>query len=299
MFLIKIDIKGSIYIKMMADMIKIKKNCLAFCAVIFLLSLLFIPMIYAQVLSNPVTIKTDPGQLLSVRITDFVTKEKIQIVDITTDDSGIANFIISYEMKSTVFKIMFISEGKVVNSISREIPLIGRPVLIDLINTNNSSAATNTTGTTTNQSNLSAVNSTLNNSNSNTDTQTANTSNVSSFSFQGFTGAIIEDIGNFFFEIKNYIFIALGGIVVIVILFFAFKKFRKASSDIKVGHGNYKVKIPVSGKDGFDRRLMDAERKLKEAQEEINRIKNVDRIKEVQRRMEADKAELDRLRRGY
>jgi uncharacterized coiled-coil DUF342 family protein len=48
----------------------------------------------------------------------------------------------------------------------------------------------------------------------------------------------------------------------------------------------------------ISRELIEAERKIKEAQAEINKLKNKERLKEVERKFEEDKKLLERLRRG-
>ena len=66
----------------------------------------------------------------------------------------------------------------------------------------------------------------------------------------------------------------------------------------------YNKKVKSSGliaslsRNSHERQLRDAERKIKKAQEELNRIRNIDKIKAAEEKLRKDKETLGRLRRG-
>jgi len=95
---------------------------------------------------------------------------------------------------------------------------------------------------------------------------------------------------------KTFWFIGIGLIVVVIALFLMKKMFSGSTSQPQqFGTGN-------SPKD-FDQKRTEmeiekAERRIKEAQVEINKIKNEGKIKEAQKKIEEDRQKLDKLKRG-
>ncbi|HDZ61202.1 MAG TPA: hypothetical protein ENH46_05840 [Candidatus Pacearchaeota archaeon] len=106
---------------------------------------------------------------------------------------------------------------------------------------------------------------------------------------------------------KKRIYYILGGILLLVGLFFGSRlllKHKGEGREIKVrkmSEFQAETKEKAERKEESDRegdnRLANAEKKLKEAQEEINLLKNQDRIKELENKIEEDKDRLERLRK--
>lgn len=120
-----------------------------------------------------------------------------------------------------------------------------------------------------------------------------------SFSFTGF--AIFGDEG---FEMK-YVYYAIGVLVVLIILFFVFRKKRTSKEEKIEEKKEIKVKkLSELQNDKNERikdnleQIRDAERKIKEAQEEIARLKKDAMVTQIQKKIEEDKKELERLQRG-
>ena len=108
--------------------------------------------------------------------------------------------------------------------------------------------------------------------------------------------AIFGDEGIFSGKTLYYIF---GGVLALGILFFGFKFIKKRKPSLK----NIKIRKlsdlkPKKDETEEDKRITDAEEKLKQAQEEINSLKNQGKIKALEEKMEADRKELQRLKEG-
>ncbi len=86
----------------------------------------------------------------------------------------------------------------------------------------------------------------------------------------------------------NYIYYIVGGIIILAIIFFFFK-IRKDSSK------NFNFR-PATKHEASN--VMQLQRQLKDAQHEIAVLKNKDKIKAAEQKIEEDKKELERLRRG-
>jgi hypothetical protein len=83
------------------------------------------------------------------------------------------------------------------------------------------------------------------------------------------------------------------GVILIGGLIFLYLKFGREWIKKDVAY-NYKS---LSSKE-LSKELSDAEKKLREAQEEINKLKNKDKIEAMERKIEQDKSELENLRKG-
>ncbi len=61
-----------------------------------------------------------------------------------------------------------------------------------------------------------------------------------------------------------------------------------------------KFKLKKGKEEGYEykKQLEDAEKKLKEAQSEINKVKNQDKIKDAEKKLDKDREDLEKLRRG-
>jgi len=155
-----------------------------------------------------------------------------------------------------------------------------------------------------------ATNTTLNNTSANS-TNSANTTtqndsvieNDTAPSNAGITGLAADTPAKDYpsFLSKNLYYI-LGAIVLIAIIVFVVFKIRKKSSwtgpsDVKVR----KLSDPHGEKEkmsNYTKAIEDAERKINEAQAEIRKIKNQDRISEMRKRIDKEQQELRKLEKG-
>ena len=109
-------------------------------------------------------------------------------------------------------------------------------------------------------------------------------------------------VGNFFKSKTFYIvLIVLVVLIVAVVLFKIIKSRRNNSSpdrEIKVRKLSEMKQERDEKIDDHRQVIEEAERKIKEAQEEISRLKNQDKIKDMERRISDEERELIRLRNG-
>lgn len=101
----------------------------------------------------------------------------------------------------------------------------------------------------------------------------------------GITGlAISSDILG---KAKPFVFYVLGAAVLVGVLVFVFRirKRTKLKADLTSGSANPAI-------------IVDLQNKIREAQKELNMIKNQDKIKEAENKIQKDREELEKLRRG-
>lgn len=140
-----------------------------------------------------------------------------------------------------------------------------------------------------------------------TSVQTTNSSTKKKSWFTNF--AISDENGNINISLKTIYYI-LGVVVVLVLVFLLIRRgikrrgdnpyyssSRSGNSDIKVRKlselGSEEDSASLHSKD-----LVKAEKRLREAEAEINRMKNQDKIDSIQKKIEEQQRELRRLQRG-
>lgn len=111
--------------------------------------------------------------------------------------------------------------------------------------------------------------------------------------------AISEDETVFLSKTTLYIILGIIGIIILIIVVFLIIKKIKRSGNKENKIVSFKIK---DGKEssysntGYDKKINEIERKIKEAQSELNEIKSgKGRLEEVRKRFEGDKEELRRL----
>lgn len=115
---------------------------------------------------------------------------------------------------------------------------------------------------------------------------------------EGVTGSTISGIAGL--KISTIVYYILGVFFVLVVIFFIMKrswKYRSTKS-----YGNIGPSVPPStlsaSSTSDEDNLASLERKIAEAQSELNLMRNQEKIKVAEARLEADKRELERLRQG-
>lgn len=144
----------------------------------------------------------------------------------------------------------------------------------------------------------------LNETNTTTENITENT--VSQPSITGHSTS--QDTGSTSFFSKNMVYIFVGIILLAAFIFMGMLSLkRRKSSYSDEDHDDVKVRKLSdyleerkhhSGNDAYKKSLDDAQRKLDEAQEEIRRLKNTDKIEAAKKKLVEDERELMRLRKG-
>ena len=112
------------------------------------------------------------------------------------------------------------------------------------------------------------------------------------------TGAVISNNGNT--KIPNFVWYILLALIVAGAIAFGFLKLKPRMKNPKTIHHGRVVLKPVSHKEIKDTtsQLAEAERKIREAQEEINRLKNKSKMDEIRERIQKEQEELSKLEKG-
>ena len=272
--------------------------------VLFLILLFIIPLIFAS--TTEINIKTKPNHKILIiaektgtfppeRIKSFAPYKNTGIlgevkVSLTTDESAVD------------IKLDLISTDSVpdLNNIVENIPVKGEPVFINFFPGNLTYTVGSPAPAVVNTTN---DNSTLLNQTNNTDSimnasltlvNQTNINNKSNFSITGFVSKTYENNSKTIF----YILIVIGVIVVVLVIMFIARKLPKGSSS---HHESFKhVPFSPSLSSNSSHSLISAERKLKEAQAEIESIKRRnEEIRNAERKLQEDAMRLEKLRRGY
>jgi len=112
------------------------------------------------------------------------------------------------------------------------------------------------------------------------------------------TGAAISEKSGI--KIPSFVWYILLGLIIAGAIVFIFIKLKPKMKTLKtINHGRVALK-PMSHKEIKDTtsQLAEAERKIREAQEEINRLKNKSKMDEIRTRIQKEQEELSKLEKG-
>jgi len=279
---------------------------------IILIALFIFPLINAA--TTDIHVKTKPAhQLLIVaQKAGVFPPERIQSFAPYKDTGNLGEVKVSLiTTESTVdLKLELIKNDNTpdINNFYANIPTTGEPVYINFLPGNFTYTVGNPIVVTKNtDENLSVVKTTSTNETNETKKETIvpqinkidiNKNNISiksNNSNNSITGYAVGLYGN----AKNfgYLWTVIGVIVGILIIIFVIRKIPRSSFDkpVRVNHKPYEFSSFNSNPS-----LTLAEKKLKEAQSEIESIKRRhEEIRNAERKLEEDRIRLDRLRRGY
>lgn len=249
--------------------------------VYFLLLLVLIPGVLA--IKTEVTVKTKPNELVSINVFDPISEEKIFNAFERADASGTYATSFSSAVEKVNVEIRSTDDSNVIigNQQYENYPA-GEAINLDFITplTNNSIEENSTI-----QSNI-----TENESIRQTNETTINESTNSAP-----TGFAIKDI----FSSRTFYYIIIVLVLVGIVLFvFRMKKKNnyndKPAEEIKIRKwSDFQAESSLKQAE-----IAEAEKKIREAQAEINRLRNEDKIEEIKKRIEQDERELLRLRAG-
>ena len=259
---------------------------------IVILTLLVIPLVVAEFKYEVgVNVDTDtPDRQIVVRFRDVDTGKYFQTVNGETDGSGRFNYILGTdreELKVVVYWIQNISEFvKPENIISMEEagPFItGETIFATVTEVEEPEVVETPISANITEQNLTGE---VNESEELIETETSVT---------GFT--LFGDSNT-----STIILYILGGILLVVIIFFIVRiiirrRGERVLPEIKVRKLS-EWKASMSAHDNKSRAIEEAERKLQEAQAEINRLKNQDKIRSAERKLKEDQEAIERMKRG-
>jgi hypothetical protein len=281
----------------------IKKMAKKILLILFLISLLIIPAIFAD--NSQINIKTKPYHRLLVSIykAGITPPEKITSFPPYKDTkaSGQLSLSLSTSEKNVDIKLDLKKDDISVITYDFYDVKTGEPIFINLFPPDNMTISTgnpvvNTTpNTTADNSNATNITNTTIENISVVATSEPNitvTKNITSsnFSITGYASQFYEKNSKIFF----YILIVIGLIVGILIVIFIIRKIPKR---------DHSIPAPLYHKphgESSEKSLAEAEKKLKSVQEEIEKIKSKNQaLREAERKLEEDRLRVEKLRRGY
>lgn len=272
---------------------------------LFLIFLFLVPTILAY--TTDITVKTK-------------SDHKLLIQQLSPDDNSVIQSFSPYKHTGTLGRVkvsLTTSNSKIslkldlittegtpdINYIYSDIPATGEPVFINFLPGNFTYTVGIPVVITPNVTNITAnnlTNETVINETNQTPPATAEILNEtnktstlkSNFSITGFVSKFYENNSKTFF----YILIVIGVIVGILIIIFIVRKIpRKPSENFTIRHRSSDTTSSPSNST-----LMSAEKKLKEAQQQIESIKKKNEsIRDAERKLEEDRIRLDKLKRTY
>lgn len=281
-------------------------------AVLMIFSII-LPVILADFVINIETLKDhrvsvivrDEGKLTSlesfhqntgngeISITSTVNKEYVDLL-VTLKKDGATILNEKFPSMSTAKPIYItLIPGNVKATTGKEEPVV------NITNTTNSTANNSTANTTTqaqetSQPNITAIPNSSTPSNNSADEKKDLNSTI--------TGGVTDFLekGKDLVFSKNTLYL-IGTIIALVAVFMMITYARKKIKLKKQPYLNFKFNLKdVGSSQSTEKRIETAERKLKEAQEEISDLKGRERrIREVEERFKKDKEELRKLRIGF
>lgn len=280
-----------------------------FLLIIFLISLFVIPSIFA--VTTPITVKTNPYNKVLPSVFKSGTTERISINFggyKSTNLSGKIDYLITtsdskFDIKFDVIK----DDGTHILSHTFNDLNAGVPYLAVLYKDNESISQIQESATSENISDIPASQNITENATSQNTSTTSQNSPQDTVQSAGVTSNAVSNESNItksfsplsFFKnnskvLINILIVILVIIVIAVILiFFIYIKnnyMKKPSYSVTFRHREKLVD---------NKNLADAEKKLRAAQEEIEKIKNKEHlIRDAEKKLEEDRIRLQRLRRG-
>lgn len=240
-----------------------------------------------------VTVKTLQYHPVDIIVADGTIKDYSKIAEFKGDANEYGDFVFSVDTSKPLINLYvhvknpsnysdeIVSEKFMGEETGSSIYLEAAPEGYELI-------ATPKAGS--NKTNVTEMNATLLETN-----ETANETNLEELSDSKFTGSAVAD----FLTSKTF-YIIIGVIVVLVVLFFVIRFFRKRRSENPGQEIRVRKLSEIQQEKSQDYRgvIDDAERKIKDAQDELRKLRSEEQIKAMRKKIADDERELMRLRRG-
>ncbi len=273
---------------------------------ICLFGLLICLIILSNVLATDITIKTRPSREVTLNIINPTTEDLIKSIEGTSDKEGKAYMNFSVEKAIVDLAVIVRFDGKITSFKKFTGYSTSGPISIDLttppiITLNLTNSSQNNQTENKNETLVQPINPIANQvNNSNNTAEIIESSNLSAIN-SSVSGFSIFDITN---PIKSVIsskitYYIIGGLFAVAILVFIMKLIivKRRSGEF----GGFKPWPRISGHSDYtikDRQLLEAERKIKQAQEELEAIKQRKRkLVEAEARYEEAKRELEKARK--
>ncbi len=274
--------------------------------VLFFIALIAIPTTYAA--SQQINVDTRSNHKILITIYEAGMVPPVRITSSsmykTTGPAGDFSFTFSTDKKKIDIKLELKNDDTTHTHTFTDVELSGEPIYINLFPPDNKTIRignpvqnitpnTTTENLTINDTNVTDI--VIVNVTDNASIIIANDTNKTKFAFNfsitGYATKFYEKNSKIFY----YILIIIGVIVGILIIIFIIRKIPKKQ--------HFSPPPPIYSKrenNSSDKSLAEAEKKLRIAQEEIERIKNRNQaLREAERKLEEDRIRLEKLKRGY
>jgi len=275
--------------------------------VLVLAVILILPLVFA--VQTSLTVKTNANHNLTIYALEPVTGLERGYFKVDSDSSGEASVEVSSESGRLCFSITVRKNGKIIERGHYGNYTAGSPVFIDMTikeiveEPEVNETATSEVNETVNET---VAESTASETSAETQTEENNEANETTDSGQ-LTGGVIGN--KFIFSRLTYMIIA-GAFLCLIVMFFVIKKILSRDPP---RYYDYKIRGAGGAEGGYDskdqKQLLDAEKKIKEAQEDIYQIKNKEKlqketeekekkIKEAEEKFAKAKEDLKKLKKG-
>ena len=301
---------------MMAKSGKMVKKGIAALSIVFIAVfaiVAFLPLVSAE--NMQITVQTLPRVLSAqINVINPNTGDAIRSLSNDTDSSGKVVFNYVAPIASVSFYVIIREDGKIIltKRTGNYVSSYG-PLTIEVLPAASvSSTATSSANTSAVSANTSA--STAANTTNTTTTMTAAATNASNqtsklmLALSSFMGKTAEKFRSYMWYIIGIVIV--GGVAYFIIFavrhkerFKIFKKREPSFVEIKPrAKGELRAEprdAKEAGTGNMDKRLAEAERKIREAQDEIERIRNRKQmVSEAEKKFEEAKRELEKLKKG-
>ena len=287
-------------------MAKVNKTHFKFKTIILLILSIYLFFIISLIplvssIDTPIIVKNlGADENFILRIQDHYTNETIERIELSSNKNGEFSYTLSTNnsMQRLNFKLMIIENQKITNTKYLEGEYFtGKPITLDYESDNLGSSAEESLSETDSAS--------TNQTNSTTNSTGAEVSSKETSDSPKITGKTIVNIKEIFSKIKYYLFAVIGILILAFITFLIIKKRRSSKPYSDIFHtvynnsdGKFK-QLPYSpSSKEHDSRIIGAEKKIKELENEIVKIKKEQLIKSAEKKIEQDRQELEKLKRG-
>ena len=283
--------------------------------VVFVFIALFI-IPFVSAIETQINIRTLPSHKVNAQILDPVPPNyALDSFNGYANLDGDITFAYKSELKEVGIKVQINDkEGKLVTVEKLGNFPTGSPLFLQVIKGNISldfrelsKPAQNTTNATQNVT-ANQTQPATNITNQTTTNVTANQSDVNSTQ-TGLSGTILGITEKIKFS-KTVYYIIIGFAALVVLFFVIRAGYRKYQKSPYIGSSTTKIDSQgrihqqtasnlTSNSKLLEKELVSARNKIRELQSEINRMKNQERIREMEKRIQAEKDEIERLKKGF
>lgn len=271
---------------------------------LFYVLIIFLIIPLAIAVDTEITVNTGVNQEVTVNVINPVTEDVISTLVGNSSSDGKAVVVFSSDSVMNIdISVVARRDGKIITLKKFAGYRTGSPIYLDLLKVEDKNVTLNATLNNSIQNSSQNTNQTI----ANLTIQSVNNTNVSENITpevgvgDGLTGQAVSNSGIFSKLSKTTYYIIIGVVVLVVLVFLALRFGIPILNRQSVTPRIVKFDPKMTKKDKTtltDKELLKSEQKIKEALEEINKIKNKKKIEEAEKKLEEDKKELEKLKSG-